>query len=161
MASKNWLWAAGTVVAMGAAVGVTLAVSAPARTPSAQPATSTASAPTLETSAVTFTMKGAYTILVPSGSATFADGEACRGPGYRDAQEGTAVRVYDGQGKLLATGGLPQGKFAHTPIADACKFDIAIAGVPDGPPMYSVAVGDHGGHPVNSATAHSWVVIQP
>jgi hypothetical protein len=156
MVSKNWLWAAGAVAAIGATVAVTVAVTAPA---TAAPPAVTTSAPAAKP-AVTFTMKGSYTILLPSGSSTLANGAACRGTDYASAEEGTPVRVYDGQGKLLASGTLPQGKFAKTPIADACKFDISIAGVPDGPPMYSVAVGDHGGHPVDSVTAHSWVVIQ-
>jgi hypothetical protein len=125
------------------------------------PAVSTSSAPVSTPTVPVFTMKGAYTIPTPPGASTIANGAACRGTDYATAQEGTPVRVYDGQGKLLATGSLPEGKFVKTPIEDACTFAISVANVPDGPPMYSVAVGDHGGHPVNSAAAHSWVYINP
>lgn len=161
MASKNWLWAGGIVVAMGVAVGVTLAVSSPAEGPAVPAPAAVSSAATTAPSVVSFTMRGSYNVKVDPGASTLADGAACRGTDHAQAQLGTPVRVYDVAGKLLASGALPQGKFAKTPIGSACVFPFSVGGVPDGPASYSVTVGDHGGRPVDSATAHSWVVINP
>ncbi|MFC3453986.1 hypothetical protein [Amycolatopsis speibonae] len=104
----------------------------------------------------TFTMRGAFTLFV--AGAKLAEGTPCKGTGmYDDMQEGTAVKVFNDAGGLLATGSLRRGVFVAPQGATACKFEFSVAGVPEGPLKYGVAIGGHGAKPVTSELARSWV----
>ncbi|WP_037359261.1 hypothetical protein [Amycolatopsis orientalis] len=67
------------------------------------------------------------------------------------------MRVYDGDGEVIAQGTLPNGTFQITPIGSACVFSVAVYEVPGGLLQYGVQIGQHGVRPVNSDEMHAWV----
>jgi hypothetical protein len=139
--------------ALTACTGRTPAESGPAR------GDQSAASPTTTTSAPTFTMKGAFDIPA-SGEETIAQGAACKGTGtYSDAARGAPVRVYNGNGDVIAQGTLPNGIYQSTPIGSACVFSLTVSAVPDGLLQYGVQIGGHGVRPVKSDEMHSWVFL--
>lgn len=137
----------------GAAGCSTVVPGLPVTVPSTSAASTSADVPT-------FTMKGAFDLVVPPGSASIPQGTRCRGTGsYVDADEGDPVQVFDGSGHILATGSLSAGRFESNPLGTACVFDLTVENVPDGFESYSVEIGSHGSQSVNSSTAHSWVFL--
>ncbi|NKQ57137.1 hypothetical protein HFP15_30130 [Amycolatopsis sp. K13G38] len=108
---------------------------------------------------MTFTMKGAFDLFVTSAQG-LTQGAACQGSGSSSyARAGAPVKVFDGQGHLLAAGSLKNARYESNPIGTACVFDIAVDGVPDGYSSYSVEVADQGTQTVSSPQAHSWVFL--
>lgn len=104
-------------------------------------------------------MKGAFDIPA-SGDEGIAQGAACKGTGtYSDAAAGTPIRVYNGNGEVIAQGTLPNGTFQSTPIGSACVFSITVSAVPDGLLQYGVQIGEHGVRPVKSDEMHTWVFL--
>lgn len=119
---------------------------------------SSTAAPSSTKAAQTFTMKGAFDLFVTS--AGMQPGTACAGSGASSyARAGAPVKVFDGQGHLLATGALANARFESNPIGAACVFDLTVEGVPDGYSSYSVEVADQGAQPVASSSAHTWVFL--
>ncbi|WP_234307045.1 MULTISPECIES: hypothetical protein [Streptomyces] len=85
----------------------------------------------------TFTLTGAFAL---TEGAT-RDGDGCIGTeGYDDIAEGTSVTVYDGAGKVAATGNLGKSKYA----AGACAFEVSVPDVPKGEKFYQVEVSHRG-----------------
>lgn len=104
-------------------------------------------------------MRGAFDIPA-SGGEKLTQGTACKGTGtYSDAAAGAPVRVYNGNGELVAQGALPNGIFQITPIGSACVFSITVSEVPDGLIQYGVQIGEHGVRPVKSDEMHAWVFL--
>jgi hypothetical protein len=117
------------------------------------------SRPTATTPSPTFTMKGAFDIPAVGGE-RIAQGATCKGTGtYSDAAAGAPVRVYNGDGEVIAQGTLPNGTFQSTPIGSACVFSITISAIPDGLRQYGVQVGEHGVRPVKSDEMQTWVFL--
>jgi hypothetical protein len=145
------------VIGLVAALVITLKQQpAPADSSVTAPATTTDA--TSAASGDTFTMKGAFDLFISSDS--LPNGTECMGTGSMDdIAVGTGVYVYDGSGKLLATGNLGHGSFQSNPVGNACVFPLTVNNVPDGLETYSVEVGTHGEQPVSSTTAHSWVFL--
>lgn len=115
--------------------------------------------PSTTTSTPTFTMKGAFDIPA-SGDEKLAQGAACKGTGtYSDAAAGAPVRVYNGNGDVIAQGALSSGTFQSTPIGSACVFSITVSAVPDGLLQYGVQIGEHGVRSVKSDEMHTWVFL--
>ncbi|MFJ1804316.1 hypothetical protein [Streptomyces sp. NPDC088180] len=84
-----------------------------------------------------FTLTGAFAL---TEGAT-RNGDGCIGTGgYDDIAEGTSVTVYDGTGKVAATGNLGKSKYA----AGACAFGVSIPDVPKGEKFYQVEVSHRG-----------------
>ena len=110
-------------------------------------------------SAPTFTMKGAFDIPA-SGDERISQGAACKGTGiYSDAAAGAPIRVYNGNGEVIAQDTFPNGTFQSTPIGSACVFSITVSAVPDGLLQYGLQIGEHGVRPVKSGEMHSWVFL--
>ncbi|WP_406629706.1 hypothetical protein [Amycolatopsis sp. WGS_07] len=127
--------------------------------PEATQAGQTIAPPATRMSAPTFTMRGAFDIPASDG-VKLAQGTACKGTGtYSDAAAGTPVRVYNGNGEVVAQGALPNGIFQVTPIGSACVFSITVSAVPDGLLQYGVQIGEHGVRPVKSDEMHAWVFL--
>ncbi|MEV5579747.1 hypothetical protein AB0L39_14450 [Streptomyces parvus] len=84
-----------------------------------------------------FTLTGAFAL---TEGAT-RNGDGCIGTGgYDDIAEGTSVTVYDGTGKVAATGNLGKSKYA----VGACAFEVRIPDVPKGEKFYQVEVSHRG-----------------
>jgi len=86
----------------------------------------------------TFTLKGTFSL-----TDAISDGDGgCRGTGgYDDIAEGTSVTVYDGAGKVAATGVLGQSKYNGI---GACRYKVAVDDVPKGEKFYQVEVSHRG-----------------
>ncbi len=158
--SSRWPWiAAGAVVVALGAVGVVIVLRwpdapvTPASVGVAVPAASSVAAPT-------FAMRGAFDLFVASGSVNMTPGAACTGSGaYAEVAPGAPVKVFDGSGKLLATGALSNARYESNPIGSACVFDLTVKDVPDGYSSYSVEIANQGSQQVASSAAHSWVFL--
>jgi hypothetical protein len=141
-------------------IGVLAFIAIDARTPRPIPASPPTAKATVAVAVPTFTMSGNFDVFVNPASTALADGASCQGSGASaDIANGTAVSVFDGQGKLIAVGSLTNGTFARTPIGSACVFVLTVDGVPDGLTSYSVEVGQRGERPVSSVAAHGHVFL--
>ncbi|WP_297542308.1 hypothetical protein [Amycolatopsis sp.] len=146
------------IAATGVGVGIYLGRRNPSLAPTAGAASAAAPAPTEAPSVPGFTMNGVFLVAVENS--TLADGAHCRVDGLdADISDTTPVTVFDDAGHRLTGGYLEPGVFVSNPLGKECKWGFSIVAVPDGPAKYSVEVGTHGGQPVSSATAHTWVVL--
>lgn len=86
----------------------------------------------------TFTLEGSFTL---TDGARREGEDNCRGTGgYNDIAEGTSVTVYDGAGKIAATGELGMSVYA----SGLCLFVVAVEDVPKGEKFYQVEVSHRG-----------------
>ncbi|MFB7675827.1 hypothetical protein ACFC26_30915 [Kitasatospora purpeofusca] len=96
------------------------------------------------TAAASPSSKGAFTLngtmTLASSAMDTASGCAGRG-GYDDIARGTAVTVYDENGKVLAKEALGTGKSKGL---SGCTFPIEVIAVPLGPQFYQVEVSHRG-----------------
>jgi hypothetical protein len=105
-------------------------------------------------------MTGIYVLHILSGS-PLVDGTPCKG-GDTDSDliGGAPVRVFDAQGKLLATGKLDVGHFVVNQYGRSCRFPLTVPNVPDGLLQYSVEIAQRGPRPIGSGVARSWVYLE-
>lgn len=156
---RRWPWVVGglAVVVIGVAPPVLIASGAFAGASQAGPtpaATSTSTTPAVPS----FTMRGAFDLFIANPDPSLKPGVRCQGvDGGTTLDSSTPIRVFNADGQLLASGWLGTGTFVSPSGTNTCKFDIAVDGVPDGLPEYSVEIGDMGEQVVSSATAHNWV----
>jgi hypothetical protein len=134
----------------------------------------TAATPTMPAAAATFTMRGS--INMPNTGSGVAENEdnngGCHGiGGFSDITPGTAVMVQDDRGQTVAMGSIGTSAAAFTTMnhpevglpptlwMSACTMYFAVAGVPDGRPLYSVTVSHRGSQVFTSAQAHGDVEL--
>jgi hypothetical protein len=145
MASKNWLWAAGVVVAIGATVAVTLAVTKPATAPPP---------------AATFTMRGSIDLQNGLKNIALLQGKSCSGKGgYSDLTAGSEVTVKNTTGQVVATGALATGTLdgSTSTTTFGCALTFEVRDVPDGLSSYSLTVTHRGTQVFPNDQAHGFV----
>jgi hypothetical protein len=148
-----WLIAGVAIVAGGIGAAAALLLTQGTSSPTAGVGPSSSSIP-----ADTFTMKSTVSLFVMSTS--LSDGAPCWGSdNFADVVKGASVKIFDKQGKVLATAALPQGRFQSILDGGSCNFDLAIDGVPDGLPTYGVEVSGHGVLLVSSEAAHTGALV--
>jgi hypothetical protein len=144
MASKNWLWAAGVVVAVGATIAVTLAVTTPAAPPPA----------------ATFTMRGSIDLQNGLKNIVLLPGNSCIGRGgYSDLTAGSEVTVKNTTGQVVATGALATGTLdgSTSTATFGCALTFEVRDVPDGLSSYSLTVTHRGTQVFPNGQAHGFV----
>ncbi|HEY3712850.1 MAG TPA: hypothetical protein VGL64_25960 [Amycolatopsis sp.] len=162
--TKGRILAAAVALLAAAAVGATVTYLAvkPANTAAATPGPVASS---------TFLMSGSVTIRNDfAGSLAFPDRSTCQGGGgFSDLTTGTAVKVSDGTGHVVATGALNTGAPSTTTLSNtlvgdakvtsACVLGFTVNDVPDGLSSYVVTVSHRGDRVVSPTEAHAGVEL--
>ncbi|WP_275293805.1 hypothetical protein [Amycolatopsis sp. La24] len=119
--------------------------------------------------AKTFVLTGVLTIESDlSGVQTDGTGttdSACQGTGgYSDLTPGTAVKVSDGAGHVIATGSITSGTAQTSYLYDhnvvtGCQLGFTVNDVPDGLPSYVLTISHRGDQFLPADRAHAPITL--
>ncbi len=117
----------------------------------------------------TFMLTGVLTIESgPSGvrsSGTGGTDSDCQGTGgYSDLTPGTAVKVSDRSGQVVATGSITGGQVQTTyfdgqNVVTGCQLGFTVNDVPDGLPSYVLTVSHRGDQFLTADQAHAPITL--